>query len=67
MTIAELNIPQTVQKSMTGTSPTITRLRDALLDRKPSVCVERARLVTEAYQKYENAPIVMRRARTTDT
>jgi len=63
MTIAEINIPEKVQKSMTDASPTISRLRDALLDIKPSVCVERAKLVTEAYQKYENAPIVMRRAR----
>jgi pyruvate formate-lyase/glycerol dehydratase family glycyl radical enzyme len=63
MTTTELINSKTVQKSITDISPTIARLRNALLDIKPSVCVERARLVTEAYQKYENAPIVIRRAR----
>jgi formate C-acetyltransferase len=45
-----------------GLSPTIARLRNSLLDIQPSVCVERARLVTEAYRQYQNAPVVLRRA-----
>lgn len=63
MTIADVKKQETDQKAAVGMSQTIARLRNDLLDIKPSVCVERARLVTEAYQKYENAPIVMRRAR----
>jgi pyruvate formate-lyase/glycerol dehydratase family glycyl radical enzyme len=63
MTVADVKNPETDKKAATGLSPTVARLRNDLLDIKPSVCVERARLVTQAYQKYENAPVVMRRAR----
>ena len=44
-------------------SQTVFALREALLDTKPSVCVERARLVTEAYQTYAHLPPVLLRAR----
>ena len=45
------------------TSPNVAALRSKLLDTMPSVCVERARLVTEAYKQHENDPLVLRRAR----
>ena len=44
-------------------SPTVVALRDTLLDTMPSVCVERARLVTEAYKAYGFLPPVLLRAR----
>jgi formate C-acetyltransferase len=44
-------------------SQTVFALREALLDTQPSVCVERARLVTEAYQTYAHLPPVLIRAR----
>lgn len=40
----------------------VPHLRESLLDTRPSVCVERARLVTEAYRQHESAPLVLRRA-----
>ena len=43
-------------------SSSVADLREKLLDTLPSVCVERARLVTEAYQQHESAPLVLRRA-----
>ena len=43
-------------------SATVAGLRTNLLYTIPTVCVERARLVTEAYKMYESAPIVLRRA-----
>lgn len=41
----------------------IQRLRDELLDTTPVVCVERARLVTQAYRAHEADPPVLRRAK----
>ncbi len=43
-------------------SQRIKDLREAVLSAAPSVCTERARLITEAYQKNQNQPIVMKRA-----
>lgn len=43
-------------------SKTVAGLRTNLLYTMPSVCVERARLVTEAYKMHESDPIVLRRA-----
>lgn len=36
--------------------PRVNRLRQTFLDRPYEIDVERLRLVTEAYQKHENAP-----------
>jgi pyruvate formate-lyase/glycerol dehydratase family glycyl radical enzyme len=36
--------------------------REAVLNKKPYICAERALLATEAYQKYQNQPNVMKRA-----
>jgi pyruvate formate-lyase/glycerol dehydratase family glycyl radical enzyme len=44
-------------------SPAVAALRQNLLDTMPSVCVERARLVTEAYQRFAADPVVLRRAK----
>ena len=41
----------------------IAVLRQDLLETTPRVCVERARLVTEAYRENEADPIVLRRAK----
>jgi formate C-acetyltransferase len=41
----------------------IAALRQQLLETTPQVCVERARLVTEAYRRYEADPPVLRRAK----
>lgn len=36
--------------------------REAVLNKKPYICGERALLVTESYQKYQNQPTVVKRA-----
>lgn len=36
--------------------------REAVLNKKPYICAERALLVTEAYKEYQNQPSVMKRA-----
>lgn len=41
----------------------IKQIRDELLSTEDTVCLQRARLVTEAYQKYENDPVVLKRAK----
>jgi pyruvate-formate lyase len=41
----------------------VTKLRENLLDTMPSVCAERARLVTEAYRRHAADPVVLRRAK----
>ena len=43
-------------------APRVKKMTDALLSAVPSIESERARLVTESYQKTENMPVVMRRA-----
>jgi len=40
----------------------ILRVRDGLMTTEDSVCLERARLVTEAYQRYDREPPPLRRA-----
>jgi pyruvate formate-lyase/glycerol dehydratase family glycyl radical enzyme len=44
-------------------SPAVDQLRSRMLDDLPSVCSERARLLTRAYQEHEADPIVLRRAK----
>ena len=41
----------------------IATLRNQLLETKPRVCVERARLMTEAYRQNEADPPVLRRSK----
>jgi len=41
----------------------IQQIRDELMSTEDTVCLQRARLVTEAYQKYDSDPIVLKRAK----
>ena len=43
-------------------TPRMHEFRENVLNKKPYICAERALLVTEAYQKYQNQPAVMKRA-----
>jgi formate C-acetyltransferase len=40
------------------------KLNNAMRDVKPSICIDRASLVTESYKQHEGAPPVIKRART---
>lgn len=40
----------------------IALLREKVIRTKPSICTERAKFYTEAYRKYENEPVIIRRA-----
>jgi formate C-acetyltransferase len=46
-----------------GTTSRVQELRERLLDTTPQICVERARLATEAYRAHEADPPVLRRAK----
>lgn len=41
----------------------IQQIRDELMSTEDTVCLQRARLVTEAYQQYENESVVLKRAK----
>lgn len=43
-------------------TPRMNHFREAVLDKKPYIDAQRALLATEAYQKYQNQPAVMKRA-----
>ena len=53
----------TISMDLLGTTLRVQKLRERLLDTTPQVCVERARLVTEAYQAHQADPPVLRRAK----
>ena len=40
----------------------MTKLREECVNTDPAICVERARLITEAYKKYPEMPIQEKRA-----
>ena len=44
-------------------SERVKALRESVLSQTPSVCIERARYVTESYKEYENAPVYIKRAK----
>jgi len=44
-------------------STRIKKLKQCLLNTKPSICVERVRLITEAYKKYSGEPLILLRAK----
>jgi pyruvate formate-lyase/glycerol dehydratase family glycyl radical enzyme len=46
-----------------GCTPRVRRLRERVLNTEPSICGERGRLVTEAYERHAADPLVLRRAR----
>ena len=39
------------------------KLREAAMGHEPSVCPQRLRILTSAYQKYEHEPVIIKRAR----
>ena len=41
----------------------VQRIRDELMSTDDTVCLQRASLVTEAYQQYESDPVVLKRAK----
>ncbi len=42
----------------------VRRIRDDLLSTPDTVCLQRARLVTEAYRRYDGDPVALKRAKT---
>jgi len=54
---------KTANTDSLGASVRVQTLRERLLDTTPRVCVERARLVTEAYRAHQADPPVLRRAK----
>ena len=49
--------------TVSGCTPRVERLRERVLDTRPSVSAERGLLVTEAYELYAADPPVLRRAK----
>ncbi|MEO0251427.1 MAG: pyruvate formate lyase family protein [candidate division WOR-3 bacterium] len=49
--------------SKVGLSPRISRLVKRVLNTKPSVCLEKAKVITEMFMKTESEPLVIRRAK----
>ncbi len=43
-------------------TPRMEAFREAVLNKKPYICAQRAMLVTEAYERHKNQPPVMKRA-----
>ena len=43
-------------------SPRIHQLREKVLNAKPTVCTERARIYTEVYRQHEAKPVILKRA-----
>ena len=43
-------------------TPRMNKFREAVLEKKPYICAQRALLVTETYQQHQNQPVVMKRA-----
>lgn len=46
----------------TGLSPRIHALREQVINAKPTVCTERAKIYTEIYREHEAKPVILRRA-----
>lgn len=44
----------------------IRRLRELFLNTKKSICIERARIVTRAYQELTQEPVILKRAKVLD-
>ena len=54
-----------LMEELIGYIPKRTKeLRQRCVDATPEVCVERARLITEAYEEYGSLPVTMKRAMT---
>ncbi len=61
-----VTVPTDSGKPVTGnpTRSVVLRIRNELLSTEDTVCLERARLVTEVYQRFEDDPPALRRAKT---
>ena len=57
------NIEDVREKEYTIDSKRVKRLRESVLSKRPEVCIERARYITEAYKKNEGDPIYLKRAK----
>jgi formate C-acetyltransferase len=44
----------------------IEAIKEALISIKPEICIQRARLITEAYRECESDPVVVKRAKAVD-
>jgi formate C-acetyltransferase len=51
----------TVTKT-TGTTERIARLKERMLSVKSTICTERAKIYTKAYQEHEDSPVILKRA-----
>jgi pyruvate-formate lyase len=45
-----------------GTSARIAKLKDMVLAALPTVCTERGKIYTDVYSKYEDSPVILKRA-----
>ena len=45
-----------------ATTKRIQRLREKVLQAKPSICTERAKVYTEIYRNHESEPVIIKRA-----
>jgi len=52
----------TETKTSTGVTERIARLKERILSVKSTVCTERARIYTMAYQDHEDSPVILKRA-----
>ena len=53
----------TTESVQAGSTERVRRLRERLLATTPSLCAERGRLFTEAYEEHAADPVVLRRAK----
>ncbi|MCD6286955.1 MAG: hypothetical protein J7M39_13680, partial [Anaerolineae bacterium] len=60
-----MTVPTDNGKLVTGnpTRSVVLRIRNELLSTEDTVCLERARLVTEAYQCFEDDPPALKQAK----
>jgi pyruvate formate-lyase/glycerol dehydratase family glycyl radical enzyme len=50
------------ETNTTDISERIAKLKNNTLSALPTICTERARFYTEAYQKYQDSPVILKRA-----
>jgi pyruvate formate-lyase/glycerol dehydratase family glycyl radical enzyme len=50
------------EAKITGTTERIARLKERMLSVKSTICTERAKFYTKAYQEHENSPVILKRA-----
>lgn len=57
-----MNVHETSNQYFGNLTDRIKRYKESVLTTKPYVCAERSVLVTEAYKKYQDQPVVLKRA-----